>query len=30
MRTYFRAKYALTPEQAAQVERYVNRLRRAA
>ncbi len=30
MQTYFRAKYDLTPEQAAQVERYVNRLRRAA
>jgi transcriptional regulator with XRE-family HTH domain len=29
MRTYFRAKYDLTPEQAAQVERYVKRLRRA-
>ncbi len=28
MRTYFRAKYDLTPEQAAQVERYVERLRR--
>ncbi|HXZ71576.1 MAG TPA: helix-turn-helix transcriptional regulator [Streptosporangiaceae bacterium] len=29
MRTYFRAKYALSPEQVAQIERYVNRLRRA-
>jgi transcriptional regulator with XRE-family HTH domain len=25
MRTYFRAKYALTPEQIAQIERYVER-----
>ena len=30
MRTYFRAKTKLTPEQAAQVERYIERLRRAA
>ena len=29
LRTYFRAKYDLTPEQVAQVERYVERLRRA-
>jgi len=29
MRTYFRAKYDLTPDQAAQVERYVKRLRKA-
>lgn len=28
MRTYFRAKYDLTPEEAARVERYVQRLRR--
>lgn len=27
MRTYFRAKYALSPEQIEQVERYVRRLR---
>jgi transcriptional regulator with XRE-family HTH domain len=27
MRTYFRAKYDLTPEQVEQVERYVRRLR---
>jgi transcriptional regulator with XRE-family HTH domain len=30
MRTYFRAKYDLTAEQIAQVERYIERLRRAA
>jgi transcriptional regulator with XRE-family HTH domain len=30
MRTYFRAKYDLTPEEASQVEQYVDRLRRAA
>jgi transcriptional regulator with XRE-family HTH domain len=30
VRTYFRAKYGLSPEQAAQIERYVERLRRAA
>jgi transcriptional regulator with XRE-family HTH domain len=29
-RTYFRAKFALTPEEAARVERYIDRLRRAA
>jgi transcriptional regulator with XRE-family HTH domain len=28
MRTYFRAKYALSSEQIAQVERYIDRLRR--
>lgn len=28
MRTYFRAKYELTPEQVEQVERYVRRMRR--
>jgi transcriptional regulator with XRE-family HTH domain len=28
MQTYFRAKYDLTPEQVARVERYVERLRR--
>jgi transcriptional regulator with XRE-family HTH domain len=30
LKTYFRAKYDLTPEQIAQVEQYVRRLRRAA
>jgi transcriptional regulator with XRE-family HTH domain len=30
IRTYFRAKYDMTPDQAAQIERYVKRLRRAA
>lgn len=30
MSTYFRAKYALTPEQVADLQRYVERLRRAA
>ncbi len=29
-RIYFRAKYDLTPEEIAQVERYIERLRRAA
>lgn len=29
IRTYFRAKYDLTPEQVDQIERYVKRLRRA-
>lgn len=28
LRTYFRAKYDLSPDQAAQVERYVEKLRR--
>ena len=30
LKTYFRAKYDLTPDQVAQVERYIERLRRAA
>ena len=28
MRTYFRAKYDLTPEQIAQVERYIARIQK--
>lgn len=30
LRTYFRAKYDLTPEEIEKVERYIERLRRAA
>ena len=30
LRTYFRAKYDLTPDQIAEVQRYVDELRRAA
>lgn len=30
LRTYFRAKYEMTPEEIAKVERYIERLRRAA